>query len=62
MDALQFYVERMQELVRQIRAARERLRDEPESALPAAFVTFRTRTAQVLSPVLASHPLAAYMQ
>ena len=46
-DALEFYVARLQELVRQIRAAREQLRDRPEAAMPAAFVTFRGRATQV---------------
>ena len=53
MDALQFYVEHLQELVRQIRQARERLRDKAEAAMPAAFVTFRTRTSQVLQGLCA---------
>ena len=46
-DSLEFYVARLQELVRQIRAAREQLRDRPEASMPAAFVTFRGRVTQV---------------
>ena len=38
---------RLEELARSIRAACEKLRGNPEAALPAAFVSFHTRAAQV---------------
>ena len=46
-DKVEFYRARLQDLVRAIRAATEELRRDPEAALPAAFVTFHTRAAQV---------------
>ena len=49
-DALEFYVVRLQELVRQIKAVREELRGRVDTALPAAFVTFRSRTTQARCP------------
>lgn len=52
---------RLEELARSIRAACEKLRGNLEAALPAAFVTFRTRSAQVggLQIPWSSHASAA---
>jgi hypothetical protein len=48
-DKVEFDRARLQDLVGAIRAATEELRRDPEAALPAAFVTFHTRAAQVRS-------------
>lgn len=49
-DALEFYRERIQALADAIKAGSEQLLRNPDSTLPAAFVTFKTRTAQVTRP------------
>lgn len=46
-DAVEFYKERIQALADAITKGSEHLLRDPESTLPAAFVTFKTRTAQV---------------
>lgn len=38
---------RLQEIVRKLARECEQLRADPQAALPAAFITFRTREAQV---------------
>ena len=47
-DAVEFYKERIQALAEAITRGSEHLLSDPEATLPAAFVTFKTRTAQVL--------------
>ena len=51
-DAVDFYKERIQALAEAITRGSQHLLSDPESTLPAAFVTFKTRTAQVLRFVL----------
>ena len=52
-DAVEFYKERIQALADAITKGSEHPLRDPESTLPAAFVTFKTRTAQVLHCSLA---------
>ena len=47
-DALEFYKERIQALADAIKKGSDHLLRDPDATLPAAFVTFKTRTAQVL--------------
>ena len=47
MDAVEFYKERIQALADAIAEGSQHLLSDPDSNLPAAFVTFKTRTAQV---------------
>ena len=47
-DAVEFYKERIQALADAITKGSQHLLSDPEATLPAAFVTFNTRTAQVL--------------
>ena len=47
-DAVEFYKERIQALADAITKGSQHLLSDPEANLPAAFVTFKTRTAQVL--------------
>lgn len=47
MDALEFYRERIQALADAIKRGSEHLLSDPDATLPAAFITFKTRTAQV---------------
>ena len=46
-DALEFYKERIQALADAIKKGSDHLLRDPDATLPAAFVTFKTRTAQV---------------
>ena len=46
-DALEFYRERIQALADAIKRGSEHLLRDPDATLPAAFITFKTRTAQV---------------
>lgn len=53
------YRARLEELARSIRAACEKLRGNLEAALPAAFVSFHTRAAQV-GGLQSSRPCSRY--
>ncbi len=44
---MEFYKERIQALADAIAKGSQHLLSDPDSNLPAAFVTFKTRTAQV---------------
>ena len=46
MDALEFYADRLRELLAQIAAAKEEALPPNESAMPSAFTTFRERRDQ----------------
>lgn len=47
MDELEFYQERIQALASAIKKGSEHLLRNPDATLPAAFVTFTSRTSQV---------------
>ena len=46
-DALTFYIQHLQALVPHVKEQQQACRDNPDKILPTAFVTFKSRQAQV---------------